>query len=196
MPTAPSASSLVYAPELPALVAPVLMFGEMARPSEAAPVSLAANTQRMMRCIVPRSGTLVDLSIYVSVQSGNIICGVYDTGDASPGNRTSLYNTGSIACPAAGAWAVVGQPNLSVYQGQHLDIGVMADNAVATFPGQSVTTALTSALPTNSFFPCVGGAQPKLTWSRAPGSFTWNATASEAQCAASGTVVFMVARVA
>lgn len=122
----------------------------------------AANWGWTVRVVVHRTGVLNDLTILQNVSSGNICVGVYDTGDASSGNRTRLYTTGSIACPAANAWRVVGDPAINVVAGQQLDFALVADNTTATFGGYSLVLGQAGQLPTN-FWPAAGGALPKLS---------------------------------
>ncbi len=119
-----------------------------------------ANRACGARVVIPKTGVLHDLSIYPTVASGNIDIGIYDTGDASPGNYTRLYSRGAVACPTAGQWNVIGDPALPVTAGQQLVFMLSCDNVTAAVLRQGTGNANT--LPAG-FMPCPGGALPKLT---------------------------------
>lgn len=153
----------------------------------------AANGARSGRVIIPKSGILHDIAIWITTSSGNIDIGIYDDGAASAGNRTLLWHTGSIACPAAGQWSIVGDPSLAVTQGQHFDFTIAADNTALAFAGRTVVTGL-GTLPTN-FVPAPGAAPPKMV-SAISSNFPLATTVSEASFSAStNTTVFIIGRV-
>src|SRR5207248_5975874 len=107
-------------------------------------VAPGANNALGARTVIPSSGVLHDLAVYVNVQSGNLDVGVYDT--ASPRNR--LYHSGSVACPAAGAWQIVGDPALSVVAGQQYDFLCGVDNGTVQLGrGVSMVANATAQLP-------------------------------------------------
>lgn len=221
--------------------------------------NLSSNTIRAARVVMPFTGTLFDLSIFVGTASGNIIAGIYNTA----GTRVSQFNTGSVAIAGTNAWQVlafnstlsttvtgnqtvgaggtltvgsttgftptgsisvggntyvytakaattftlsaggtftggtaVTQAGFAVSAGVHYDLAVMMDNATATIMTRTLQTG-TAQLPTNNFLVVSGGAQPKLTWSNAPGSFTWQANVTEANASNTNTVLpLIIARVA
>lgn len=133
----------VAAPFSPANLASVAVIG-------------AANRGRFCRVIVPKTGTLMDLSVFIGTSSGNIDGGVYDT----QSTRNRLWSTGSIASPGTG-WRNLGDPNLAVVEGQSLDFGVAADNNTVTFGRQLLAAATASALPAG-YWPG-DGANPRLS---------------------------------
>src|SRR5580698_7956871 len=90
-----------------------------------------ANRVYMGRVVIPKSGILHNLSIYVGVSSGNIDVGIYDTGDASPGNYTRLNSKGGVACPAGGAWQIIYDPAMAVTAGQVYMFALGCDNTTA-----------------------------------------------------------------
>jgi hypothetical protein len=152
-------ADLRYSPQMPGLVTPFASYGIIFSQTTGQDVG-TANNARFQRVVIPKTGTLHDLAISVATSSGNIDVGIYDTGDASAGNRTLLWHTGSIACPGAGNWTVVGDPALSVVQGQMVDFVIACDNTTALFRGGALSTALVF-LPTN-FVPAPGGAPAKM----------------------------------
>lgn len=134
-----------------------------------------------VRVTVTRTGTLNQLSVFVPDTSGNLRIGVYDTGDASVGNRSLLYDSGSVAAPAAGNWKTV-TPSIQVYAGQQLDLVVMVDNTTITLARAGVLASTLQQLP-SGYFPAAGGASPKMFWSYAAGAYAaFPATISEANC--------------
>jgi hypothetical protein len=154
-----------------------------------------ANTLIGCRVIVPKSGQLRDLAVYIQTQAGNLIGVVYDTGDALAASRTKLWDSGSVAAAASGSWQILGDPNLAVTKGQQLDIGVANDNGAAAFGRVGgVATSSPTTLP-SAFWAAPGGATPKLGWRHSPGSFIVPATIAEASLAAIASVFFVMARI-
>lgn len=115
----------------------------------------------LMRFVMPRAGTLAGIAYWVVTASGNYDCGVYDTGDATAGSRTLLFSTGSTAVPASGAWREFATPNLTVTQGQNVDIALQVDNATASIGRVAQVNTGGLTLPTN-YLVAAGGASPKL----------------------------------
>lgn len=95
-------------------------------------VAFTANDAFGYRMTIPKSGVLRDLAIFPAVASGNIDIGVFQLAGS---NRTLLYHSGSIACPAISAWRIVGNPGLQVVAGQQYDIALACDNITARFAG-------------------------------------------------------------
>ena len=139
----------------------------------------SANLITAGRVTIPKAGTLHDLAVFIGTSSGNLRVGIYDCGVATPNVATRLYDSGSIAMPAAG-WQIIGDPALAVTAGQQLDLVASIDNAVARigqgFAGPNVGSMGT--LPAN-FIP--SSAAPKMYWTRDPGSFTLPATVTDGQ---------------
>jgi hypothetical protein len=139
-----------------------------------ASVSLTANDARGMRMVMPRSGTLRDFAVWIATTSGNVDVGIYDTVSGTAGK---LWSSTSTACGTVNTWQVVGDPNLVVSRGQHVDFVIACDNATAAFGRTTVpVNAALIQLPTN-FMPSPQGASPKFAWRAAtsfalPGSFT------------------------
>lgn len=140
-----------------------------------------------MRFVMPRAGTLAGIALWVGTSSGNYDLGVYDTGDASAGNRTRLFSTGSTAVPAGNGWREMATPALAVTRGQHLDVMFTVDNTTATFGRQAPGASGMSTLPA-SFAVAAGGATTKLLGTAGtPGSLGLTTPIAEATLADPGT---------
>lgn len=157
-----------------------------------------ANQARATRCIVPATGFLRDIGVFVAVQSGNLDIGVYDTGQTTAGTRTKLYSSGSTAVAASG-WQTVdpGAGVLPVTQGQHIDIAWAPDNGTASIMRYAAGSGTSYSLPTG-YFPECPTALPKLGWLCAT-SFPLPASFTEANCAVTANnppcVIFRVSPV-
>lgn len=162
--------------------------------------TMTALTPRGWRVVVPETGRLRDISAYVFAQSGNYSVAVYDTGEAvggGLGTRTLLANSGSVACPAAGAWQILYDPNLAVSAGQSLDLFVNSTDAIIAFGRTtSILAGAAATLPTG-FAPTAGAAAPKMCFSlNALGSVNgWAATVTEANVFTSGTAFPIIGRI-
>jgi hypothetical protein len=104
-----------------------------------------ANSLRGQRIVIPKTGNLRDLSVFIGATSGNIEAAVYDTGEAAASTTiTRLWASGSVAAGAGNTWQVIGDPNLAVTRGQHLFLTFGADNSTVTVargPGNFVNAA-------------------------------------------------------
>lgn len=143
------------------------------------------------RIVIPKTGTLHDISIFLTTAAGNIDVGLYDTAATT---RNRVYHSGAAAAPAASAWRVVADPALSVTAGDQYDLamGISATTCgILRFPGQQ--NAQTS-LP-SGFDPVSGGGVPLLVWSTT-GASTLPATLSEASLSAHPSVLGIMARLA
>jgi len=149
-----------------------------------------ANQARGMRYIVPKSGTIFDLSINVAVQSGNIEVSIWDD---SPTTRNALYRSGSIACPATGWQVIAATPGLVVRRGQHIDIALGCDNTTASFARTTPATSVTD-LPA-AMFPSPNGASGMIGWVRST-SFTAPATFLESSLSTTTNCPAVIARIA
>jgi hypothetical protein len=156
--------------------------------------ALTTNRMYFMRVVITRTGHLRDLSIYVLTASGNALGAVYDCGEASSGNRTRLWGGTSTPLSTGNAWQSLGDPNLTVAEGQMVDLVFMADNATATFPRGGSPNATFGQLPTN-FATSPGGAPAKLCPIASPGSFAMPTTVAESSITSSVQTYPLIARI-
>lgn len=159
----------------------------------------AANRLTLLRCLIPKTGILHDVSIWVGTSSGNYLAGVYDVGEASgTGSITELWDSGSQPVGAANGWRIIGDPNLAVTAGQNIYLGFMADNITATF-GRVTGGNSPSAwgpLP-STFLTQPGGMSAKLASSFLAGGFAMPTPIADATVANPGTniLAYLIARV-
>ena len=118
-----------------------------------------ANWALAHRCVAPRSGTLSAIAVYQGTVSGNIDVGVYSI---SADARTRLWSLGSTAMAGANQWKTLGNPGLTVVEGDLLDFIVSVDNGTATI-GRVLNIynaiqvqQLPSGFPTNGTLFCWG----------------------------------------
>lgn len=185
-----SGRAAVRQPHIPDIVLPALVHD----PAILGSAGPGINQLRMVRVIIPRTGMLRDISVWVQVQAGNIMAAVYDTGDASAGNRTRLWQSGSVAVGAATAWQIIGDPNIAVTAGQHLDFAINSDNSSLQVGRVNLGASGAGALPTG-FGVAPGGASPKYFALHTPGSFTAPATIAEASISANNQGVIVIGRI-
>lgn len=141
-----------------------------------------ANRAQGHRVIVPKTGTLNELSIYVGTSSGNVEAGILDT---SATTRNQLWTTGSVACPAANGWRKMGDPGIAVVEGDHLDFYVNCDNTTATFMRtSSFLSAIPVLMPTGTVVSPLGG-KPLLGWQGPAATFPLGTTLAETSMGAS-----------
>lgn len=169
---------------LPGLVAPFA-------PSQANALGGTGLANRIVasRVIVPKEGVLTKFSFFVGTSSGNVIGAVYDTGDASAGNRTKLWDSGSVAMGTGNNYQTLGDPNIAVKAGQALDFAIMLDNTTGTYARLTLAQQAQALLPTG-FLPVAGGASPKIQWANNAASFAMPASIAEASCSVSLTGQF------
>lgn len=115
------------------------------------------------RCVVPCSGVLHD----VAVANGATVNGehnvaVFDTGQATATKYSLLWESGKVTAAGASGWQVVGDPNLTVFEGQQLLLAVMNTGTTHTFGtvGNPLAAAF-AQLPTN-YAPLASGNLPKV----------------------------------
>lgn len=110
----------------------------------------ASNRLLAYRVVVPATGTLSAITIFVQASSGNIGLAIYDCGATTTNTFTRLATTGAVACPSGTAWQTVAGISLAVTAGQNLMFALSADNT--TFSTQiysgSGNTQGKSTLPT------------------------------------------------
>lgn len=180
----------LYQPAWPNLVAPFHPL--MVNTTGAAG---AINQMRGVRVVIPKTGILHDLAIFVGgTSSGNVIGAIYDTGDASPTNRTKLWDSGSVAAGTTNTWQVIADPALSLQAGQQVDLCLIADNTSCLFAGVGAVSSNQEPLPTN-FWPAPGGAPPKFAWATTLGSFAAPSSIAESSLGASTPARLIIARI-
>jgi hypothetical protein len=131
------------------------------------PTYPTANTMFGVRVVIPYTGTLRDLAVYVgTVSSGNVDVGVLDTTGTT---RNILYTKGSTACPAVNGWRIIGDPNLAVTRGDQYDLLFACDNATATFARLATIGPSQVVMPTGYWTAPLGGVNT-LLWTK-PTSF-------------------------
>ena len=82
------------------------------------------------RVRIPATGTLRDFAIWVKTSVGNVDVGIYSV-ESEP--RARLWSSGSVACPAANSWGIVGDPQLEVEAGDEYDFILAASSGSAEF---------------------------------------------------------------
>jgi hypothetical protein len=111
------------------------------------------------RFIMPCSGYLKDVSLMVGADStGNGTAAVFNAEDST---RPLLWEGASTDLADAG-WTNLGDPDIFVNAGQHLDIGVVLDNAATTVGTVTAVDTDFSDLPAG-FFP-EADASNVLSW--------------------------------
>ena len=170
--------------DLPALVAPY----------DPRFVTLAsghsANEMRGQRVIIPRTGRLRDVAVWIGTSSGNIAAAVYDTTGTT---RNRLATSGSVAA-GGGGWQIVFDPDIAVTAGDQIDLAVAADNATVTFGRfSSAVSSGIADLPTGFVVAPLGGFN-KIMWS-ATSSFPPPSTLGEGSMGNSNAGPFVMARI-
>lgn len=156
-------------------------------------VASAINKVWAVRVKVPSAGTLQDLSAIRNAATGNYRIGVYDTGQATPGTRTLLYQSASTAVPTASVNSMfsLADPNLAVTAGQEVDLAIIFDTN-ANWIGY-VATAYGGRLPADFR---VTGVAPKMQWTNSAAGFALPTTIAEADCAEASSFIPLWARLA
>lgn len=143
------------------------------------------------RVLIPYTGTLHDLSVFIGTSSGNIDIGILDT---TATTRNRLYHSGSTASPGTG-WRIIGDPALSVTAGDMVDFCITCDNNTITIGFVGINAAAAQTLPTNFILSPLGGA-PKMSW-LATSNATVPATIAESSLAVANTSIpMLIARIA
>lgn len=155
----------------------------------------SANTMYICRYVMPRSGLLRDVSVFIQTQSGNLAVGLYDCGEANNTLFTRTYDSGSVAMAAAGAWQVVADPQVAVKIGQQLFIGIQIDNATASVLNASALgSAGADKLPTN-FLPYFTNPLPVVCATQAQGGFTRPASFTQSALTSQTGAICALARI-
>lgn len=158
-----------------------------------------ANLAMFVRCIIPATGVLKDISIFVPLKKGSVIVGVYDTGQALAGSYTRLKVSGEVALAAEGEYQkILETPNMNVTKGQQVMLSIVYSSAEAKYPGfpaGGIATANASKLPPE-FLGKTGVASAQLFGQRAVGAFSLPETLAENLLAPSTTATpLLIARV-
>lgn len=159
-------------------------------------VPTTANQAYFARAIIPVSGNLRDLYLYIGATGGNMKGLIFDDGTASAGNRTRLWLGSEVAVSATG-WLNLGDPNLAVLAGQHIELGFIASSSTANQITRYLNAATNGGvqLPSASFMPAPGGAPPKLVTTFASSYASPASSYSEATFGAFGNCPQIIARI-
>jgi hypothetical protein len=141
------------------------------------------------RIVIPLSGTLHDIAVYCVTASGNLDVGLFDTAATT---RNRVYHSGAIAMPAAGAWRIIADPNLSVTAGDQYDLTVGISSTTATFLRYNASANAQMQLPAG-FDPVSGGGTPLLAWI-VTGASVIPSTVAEASLTANLNLIGVIAR--
>lgn len=137
------------------------------------------------RVVIPKTGTLNNLSVFIVTSAGNLDAGVYDT---SATTRNRLYHTGSIASPGTG-WRNLGNPGLSVTVNDEYDFAIVGSSASLQLARQ-VTGLATSMYTLPSGFLSGLGGTPFLGWDFSA-AIPLPATLAEASMTVQGPVLMI-----
>jgi len=159
-------------------------------------IGSVVNQLYFARAIIPVSGNLRDLYVYANATGGNIKGLIYDDGTASAGNRTRLWLGSEVSISATG-WLNLGDPNLAVLAGQHIELGYTTSAAVANQILRSANAIASpdAQLPTASFMPAPGGAPAKLVTTFSDSYASPAASYSEATFVAYSNCPQIIARI-
>lgn len=150
-------------------------------------LTLGANVGAGCRVVIPTTGTLHNLTIYIAASAGNLDIAVYDTAATT---RNRLYSSGSVASPGTG-WRTIGDPALAVTAGQQVDLCIAMSSGSCTIGRNNVTIAdPITHLPTG-FFAASGGGAPYLDWQRLT-SLPWPSTILESSFLESLSTFFVM----
>jgi hypothetical protein len=148
------------------------------------------------RCIVPCSGVLHD----IAVANGETVNGehnvaVFDTGQAASGKYTPLWESGKVAAAGEKGWQVVGDPGLTVFEGQQLLLAAM--NTGTTHKYGTVGAAVPAGCVTlpAGYAPLSSGNLPKLNGTKTFGEAKF-ATITEAELTAIALPLVILGRIA
>jgi hypothetical protein len=143
---------------------------------------------------VPSAGTLHDFAVLINgvATPGNIDVGIYSLA-AEP--RARLWHSGPVAIPTTG-WQVIGDPALTVTQGQILDFVYSLDtNNSLDCGGIFNADVYAGQLPSSSFWP-VPNASTFITYTVNAAAYPLPTTIPDASCHRATFVPCIMARVA
>lgn len=153
----------------------------------------AANQFRGARVIIPKTGTLHDLSVYVQAPSGNVRGAIYDVGATTSAIRTRVWHGASMSSGAGFSWVNLGDPALAVTVGQHLDFSVGADNGSVSLGRRQLQDTNVGKLPAN--FGTVLGCSFWQGWLYNAGSLSAPASLAESDLVGIGSVTVLIGRI-
>jgi hypothetical protein len=148
------------------------------------------------RVVIPKSGVLHDFAIpNGGVVNGNHNVALFDTGQATTGKYTKLWESGSVAAAGEKKWQVVGSPGVAVTKGEQLLLAIMNSGTTHKWgiSKASISGAI-AELPEN-FVPTTGGAKPKVLAQHLFTELAY-ATITEAQLEPGGQAIPTIARIA
>lgn len=135
-------------------------------------IASVAGTIYGRRVSVPSDGSLHNLKLAHDATAANCRVGVYDTGQATAGSYTLLWDSGTVALSGVQQWQTIGDPNRPVSAGQQLFFAVSMSNNTTTIGRNTLAASPIVDLGTDAFFPWVtGSVAAKLAWSYAAGAF-------------------------
>jgi hypothetical protein len=145
-------------PPLPRVVMPLTT----TNPVPQAVITVVAKRQYFARAIIPITGSLRDLTVWIETASGNCMVAIYDPGDANSGEMTRLWQSGSVAVGTGGRWLKVGDPELAVTRGKQVWLCAEFDNSVVTFGRASSAAAVGASVLPENFNIVPGGQSPSV----------------------------------
>lgn len=178
-----------YEPRVPRLVAPALFGGQIVSPSTG---TNTINRGVFCRVVIPEDGVLHGFSIYGAGAFGNVIGFVYDVGEQTPTVRTLLWQS-AVQAPLTLQWVVLGDPNLQVVAGQHLDFGFVSDQGAVGFA--RVTSLSNLEILPAGIGVARGGCSARYAYTSDFGAFAPPATLAEGALAGLSTVPLILAAV-
>lgn len=119
-----------------------------------------ANHAKGVRVIIPKTGTLKGFTIWVGTASGNCEGFILDT---TATTRNVLWASGSVVVTGASSLQTLGDPNISVTAGQHIDLALTIDNITATVARAATITNL-HTMPAGFPVQAPGGGKNQFVW--------------------------------
>ena len=177
------------------LIRPVYLSSSIL-PSEEA-INATALKAYFNRIVIPKTGVLHDVTISNgSVVNGNHNVALFDTGQATAGKYTKLWESGSVAAAGEKKWQSRRRPRSSaVVKGEQLLLAVMNSGTTHKFGiAKAAISGAVAELPA-SFIPTTGGAKPKVLGQHLFTELAF-ATITEANLEPGGIAVLTIARVA
>lgn len=150
------------------------------------------------RVIVPRSGILHDLAVYIATPAGSVEVAILNT---TATTRTILYKSGLVPATASHAWQVIGDPAMQVTVGDQLDIvyaATSSSNTIMWIGGlvNTATDAPSAQLPAG-YVPAPNGATNLVCWvdTTSPVPYGATTTVAESLLVAQQNVPLVIGRI-